>query len=157
MKSQELYRGKGWYRIIGHPGFLFTLNKRSSIHRWKYWFVLCTKENGDLSISTWNKRRPNKTWNKVGMTLNEKEMTTINYFRVIDSVHPRSGKSIKVPSNWLPRWILFDYECFLCAIVLCSAIPHSNLITAHTFDLLFFALSPLILFQCAQVRLSAVS
>jgi len=73
----------------------------------------------------------NKTWNKPFTTPNEKQMTTINYFRVVDFIHPRSRKSTKVPSNWLPCRILCDYECFLCAAGLCSAIPRGNLIIAY--------------------------
>jgi len=125
--------GKGWYRIIGRPGFLSALDKPSSIHGWKYRFVCVKKENGDWTIPIWNKWGPNKTWNKPRSTPNETEMATIDYFRVVDSVHPRSGKSVKVPSNWLPHQVLFDYECFLCAVGLCSAMPRGNLIIAYTF------------------------
>ena len=71
---------------------------------------------------------------------NEREMATINYFRVVDSFHPHSGKSIKVTSNWLPRRILFDYKCFLCAAELCSAMPRGNFIAAPTFSSMFFGL-----------------
>ena len=91
------------------------------------------------------------------MTTNEREVATINYFRVVDSVDPCSGKSVKVPRNWLPHQILFDCGCFLGATGLCSAIPRGNLIAAYAFDLAFFAFTPLILFCCMQMRLSTFS
>ena len=45
-RNSKNYGGKGWYRIIGRPGFLFALNKPSSIHGWKYRFIFIKKENG---------------------------------------------------------------------------------------------------------------
>jgi len=72
-------------------------------------------------------------------------MVTINYFRVVDSVHPHYWKSIKVPSNWLPDRVLFDYECFLCVARLCSAIPLSNLIIAYFLGLFLLILAQPIL------------
>jgi len=145
-------RGKGWYRTIGRPEFLSAIDKPSSIHGWKYQFVFVKKENRDWTILIWNKQGPNKTWNKSCTTPNEREMPTINYFRVVNSVYPRCGRSVKVPNNWLPRRILFDYECFLCVAGLCSAIPPGSLITAHAFNLTFFAFTLLILFCCMQVK-----
>jgi len=127
------------YWIIGHPEFLSVLDKPSSIHGWKYRFVFVKKENGDWTIPIWNKWGPNKTWNKPRTTLNESEMATINHFTVVDSIHPRSGKSVKVLSNWLPRRILFDCKSFLCAVGLCLTMLRGNLITAHAFNLTFFA------------------
>jgi len=91
--------GKGWYRIIGRPRFLSALDKPTSIHGWKYRFVFVKKKYGDWTIPIWNKRGPNKTWNKPRTTPNKREMATIDYFQVVDSVHPRSRKSIKVPGN----------------------------------------------------------
>ena len=125
--------GKGWYRIIERLEFLSALDKPTSIHGWKYRFVYVKKENGEWSIPVWNKRGPNSSWNKPHTTPNDKELATVDYFRVVDSVHPCSGKSIKVPSNWLPRRILFEYECFLCAAGLCSAMPRGNLIIVPIF------------------------
>jgi len=125
--------GEGWYRIIGRPGFLSTLDKPTSIHGLKYRFVYVKKQNGEWAIPIWNKRGPNSSWNKPHTTPNEKELDTIDHFRIVDSIHPRSGKSIKVPSSWLPRRILFEYECFLCAPGLCCAMPRSNLIVIPIF------------------------
>jgi len=45
---------------------------------------------------------------------------------------------VKVLGNWLPRWVLFKYDCFLYADGLCSAIPLSKLIIVHSFALYSF-------------------
>jgi len=142
--------GKGWYRIIGCPGFLSAVDKPTSIHGWKYRFVFVKKEHGDWTIPIWNKRGPNKTWNKPRTTPNEREMATIDYFRVVDSIHPRSGKSIKVPGNWLPRLVLFDYKCFLCATGLCSAMPRGNLIAAPIFTFVLLTSAYLLCFTLCR-------
>jgi len=42
---------------------------------------------------------------------------------------------VKVPDNWLPRRKLFDYDYFLYAFGLFSAIPPDNFIIVCTFDL----------------------
>ena len=86
-------------RNPGRPRFLSALDKPTSIHGWKYRFVFVKKKYGDWTIPIWNKRGPNKTWNKPRTTPNKREMATIDYFQVVDSVHPRSRKSIKVPGN----------------------------------------------------------
>jgi len=124
---------KGWYRIIERSGFLSAFDKPTSIHGWKYQFVFVKKEHEDWTIPIWNKRGPNRTWNKPRTTPNEREMATIYYFRVVDFIHPRSKKLIKVPINWLPPRVLFDYECSLCETGLCSAMPPCNLIAAPIF------------------------
>jgi len=83
-------------------------------------------------------------------------MATINYFRVVDSVHPRSGKSIKGPSNWLPRRVLFNYECFLCAAGLYSAMPRGNLIVAYARNFASLNLILLSLSHFVQVKRSTL-
>ena len=65
-------------------------------------------------------------------------MATVNYTRVVDYVHPQSGKIIEVPSDWLPCWILFDYDHFICASGLYSPILHHDLNIAHPFGFCFF-------------------
>jgi len=64
-RNIKICGGKGWYRIIGHPGFLSVLDKPSSIHGWKYQFVFVKKENEDWSIPIWNKRGPNKNLEQI--------------------------------------------------------------------------------------------
>jgi len=151
-RNSKTCGGKGWYRIIGPPGFLSALDKPTSIHGWKYRFVFVKKESGEWSIPTWNRRGPKKTWNKPRTTPSEREIAT--YFRVVDSVHPRSGKSVKGPGNWLPRRVLFNYECFSCAAGLCSAMPRGNPTVTYTRDFEPLNLILLRLFHFVQVKRS---
>jgi len=78
-------------------------------------------------------------------------MATIDYFRLVDSVHPpRSGKSMKGPGNWLPHRVLFDYKCFLCAMELCSAVPRGNLVAAPIFTFVLLTSAYLLRFTLCR-------
>lgn len=120
--------GKGWYWIVSWLGYMCALDKPSFIHGWKYKFVYVKRMNRDRIIPICRRWGLNKTWNMPRTTLREKKMATMNYFRRIDSIHPWSGKAIKVSTNWLPRRVLFSYRCYLCAIWHNSAIRYGKFI-----------------------------
>jgi len=105
---------------------------------------------GDWTISIWNKRGPNKTWSKPHATPSEKEITMINYFRVVDYIHPNSRRPIKVLSNWLPQRAVFNYDCFLYAAGFCLVIPCGNLIIAYHSNSYFF--KPILLIFASMFR-----
>jgi len=125
------------------------LDKPSCVHEWKYRLVYVKKVNGEWTTPIWKRQGPNKTSNKPRATPRKKEMATINYFHLIDSVHPQSRKTIKVPANWLPWRVLFSYGCFLWATELSSAIYHGKLIvTLLIWSTFLFANLTYLMFAC---------
>ena len=87
-ETLKLARVRVGVRQLRRPGLLSALEKLSFVHRWKYKFVYVKKMTEDKTIPAFNAHGSNKTLNKPCTTPSKKEVTTINYFWVINFVYP---------------------------------------------------------------------